>query len=490
MKKIYLLILCALLGTSCEDFLKESSSDQIIPRSVVDYSEFVYGEVYYKMYYENPIHTWLDIMTDDCEDFAKRAALGVDTRIDGFGYYAWQQDPEIPTDASARNDDLSWEVYYHQILISNIVLRDIDEATGTQEAKDALRGECHMIRAYAYYMLVNLYGEPYDPATAATAAGVPVNNLVGVANEQFARASVAEIYRIIDNDLRDGIRFLEAGDGKNTIYRWNLAAACVFASRVALYMQNWDDAVSWADAALALNSKLWNLEDKNTNNLSAYFLCKDNPEILYTYGDYNITYFATLAKGVFPTSADLKSLYVTGDLRYGANNGHFIRNQGSTFIGGGKRYVQYKYYNRDETLVFGSAIRTAEALLNRAEAYSHRPADLQKAIDDLNTLRHERFTTAAYKLLTLTDQADVIQKVRDERRRELCFEKHRWFDLRRWGRPQIVHKFTPVLGDASTTVTYVLEENDPAYTLPIPRKVMDRDLDIKNIVRPERNPVN
>ena len=51
-----------------------------------------------------------------------------------------------------------------------------------------------MIRAYAYYMLVNLYGEPYDPKTADKAVGVPVNGLIGVENKKFKRESVAAIY--------------------------------------------------------------------------------------------------------------------------------------------------------------------------------------------------------------------------------------------------------------------------------------------------------
>jgi len=52
-----------------------------------------------------------------------------------------------------------------------------------------------------------------------------------------------------------------------------------------------------------------------------------------------------------------------------------------------------------------------------------------------------------------------------------------------------VHTFTPVLGDATTTVTYVLEENDPAYTLPIPKEVLQKDAELVDIQRPERNPV-
>ena len=103
-------------------------------------------------------------------------------------------------------------------------------------------------------------------------------------------------------------------------------------------------------------------------------------------------------------------------------------------------------------------------------------------------IRRNRFTPETYKDLTAGTQEDVITDVRDERRMELCFEGHRWFDLRRWDRPSITHTFTPDIENPDIVETYILEENDPAYTLPIPEEVYERDTDIENISRPARNP--
>ena len=113
---------------------------------------------------------------------------------------------------------------------------------------------------------------------------------------------------------------------------------------------------------------------------------------------------------------------------------------------------------------------------------------LQNAMDDINMIRRNRFTPETYKELTAASQENVITAVRDERRMELCFEGHRWFDLRRWDRPSITHTFTPDVKNPTVLETYVLEENDPAYTLPIPEEVYERDTDIENISRPVRNP--
>ena len=124
--------------------------------------------------------------------------------------------------------------------------------------------------------------------------------------------------------------------------------------------------------------------------------------------------------------------------------------------------------------------------MNRAEAYAHTN-ETQKALDDINNLRQNRFTAEDYTPLTAAN-GDILTLIKQERRREFCFEQMRWFDLRRWGCPRIEHVFSPIEDDYNTHVTYVLEENDPAYTLPLPYAVKQYDT-VEDIVRPQRSPV-
>ena len=62
MKKL-IYIIVVVLFSSCGDFLEGSSQDLIIPKTVKDYSEFLFGEGYIRN--NTSIHTYLDIMTDD-----------------------------------------------------------------------------------------------------------------------------------------------------------------------------------------------------------------------------------------------------------------------------------------------------------------------------------------------------------------------------------------------------------------------------------------
>ena len=116
----------------------------------------------------------------------------------------------------------------------------------------------------------------------------------------------------------------------------------------------------------------------------------------------------------------------------------------------------------------GFAWRTAELYLNRAEAYAEKyaagdAASGAKAVDDINALRKKRIASASYIDYSLSNAEDLIQFIRAERRRELCFENpHRWFDLRRSTRPR--------LEKVLDGTRYVLEENDAAIHWPFRKK--------------------
>ena len=72
----------------------------------------------------------------------------------------------------------------------------------------------------------------------------------------------------------------------------------------------------------------------------------------------------------------------------------------------------------------------------------------------------------------ITDQEELLEFIKDERRRELCFEGHRWFDLRRWGMPEITH----VWHESQTeSRVYRLQEKDLMYTVPIPDEAIQEN---------------
>lgn len=72
---------------------------------------------------------------------------------------------------------------------------------------------------------------------------------------------------------------------------------------------------------------------------------------------------------------------------------------------------------------------------------------------------------------------DLLTFYKEERRRELAFEDHRWFDLRRYGMPEITHVYQG--SESEIPATYVLPQGGDRYVLPIPRSVLDKNYNLE-----------
>ena len=129
-------------------------------------------------------------------------------------------------------------------------------------------------------------------------------------------------------------------------------------------------------------------------------------------------------------------------------------------------------------------MRVAELYLNRAEANIHRYLENKEeslrvsALADLNFLRSFRYDTRNESYTNVDYSGDeLLEFYKEERRRELAFEDHRWFDLRRYGMPEITHVYQG--SESEIPVTYVLEQGSERYVLPIPRSVLDKNYNLE-----------
>ena len=143
-------------------------------------------------------------------------------------------------------------------------------------------------------------------------------------------------------------------------------------------------------------------------------------------------------------------------------------------------------------------LRTAEAYLNGAEAAAYL-GDERTARELLEALRVKRWDREKYEPIQKTGEA-LVTEIRDERRRELCLEGHRWFDLRRYmvcekyPFTKEIQKVYYVYDDSGNQIiekrVYKLEKNDPAYTLPIPYEVLDYNTGMEDNPHPQRSYVS
>ena len=76
-----------------------------------------------------------------------------------------------------------------------------------------------------------------------------------------------------------------------------------------------------------------------------------------------------------------------------------------------------------------------------------------------------------YVEVDIQDGNDLLTFCLKERRCELSFEDHRWFDLRRQGMPQITHVYIDT--DNGAEMEYVLQKEDSRYALVIPSEIRE-----------------
>ena len=346
--------------------------------------------------------------------------------------------------------------------------------------------------------MVNLFGEPYN--YNKDALGVPLKLTSAMENKEIPRNTVKEVYDQILKDLTEAENIYESLPENMQFrrdYRTNLPMVQLLRSRVLLYMEDWKNAAIYAQKVI--NNENFSLIDLKSLPAKTekqpyynFISMESSSECIWVFGSIN-SYLNFLDASLnvledpsnplgdskytykqFNASPELLTAYVEEDLR---KENYILkgRNKENSIIYPDGYYPYGKFAISSEYAAvsgndFAYAFRLSEAYLNLAEAAAN-DNDPKTALDALNTLRSYRFEEGVEEISGLTGTA-LVERIRLERRLELCYEGHRWFDLRRYGMPSFSRTWK--VGGVAVQ-TYQLLEKDPAYTLPIPQEVLDRN---------------
>jgi len=492
LKHIIFLLVLLIVSASCKKFLEERSQTLQYVTSYTQLDELLVGEAYMANDNTFPQNVtgkylpWLNVMDDDITEAVMFKAYP-DTREQVFGMYTWQSKPFTNALYSPVQDD-TWTRFYKHINATNIIATKAAEMNDNPAQLKRIRGEALFLRAGYYFYMVNLYAKAYNPATAATDLGVPLKTTEFVETALSVRASVDAIYQQIIADLNEAEQDLTGVTAKS-LYHADVNAVNLLQSRIYLYMQNWNASVAAANKVISRKPRLYNLATYQSK--TSFFTVK-SPEALFNQGTNAMVYLQyENGYSTFKPTDELMGLYAQNDLRRIA----FFE------IDSRGKYRYTKVYRSSLTNTTPEAyysdnffMRNAEAYLNLAEASAMLGNDGQ-ANTALNTLRQARFLAADYQPVNLTATA-LVSFIRDERRRELCFEGHRWFDLKRYSvntrypfSKSISHPYSlAIIGSAALQATLILLPDDAAYLIPIPDQAMEfnRGSLVQNPERPDR----
>ena len=351
---------------------------------------------------------------------------------------------------------VNWGTSYVAINRANLILRSLPNVTAAQATKDAIEGQCLFLRGLLYFDLMRAYAyTPKAIVTAQNLGGVPLLT-EGVSDLDKitlpARASIDDCYKQITTDLTSAITKLT--NTNTTFVRPFFAsrgAAQALLSRVELYKGNWADVVRLSTEALA--SGVGVFITTPAGYLSAWRAAQ-HPESMFEISfqvaenigvnlSLQTTYTTLRTLGVRTTTAGFGDLVPTATLltdlgitRTGdvVTRGLDVRAQlyelGTT--GRGPAEIECTKFlgksgqvNQDNVPV----IRISEMYLNRAEA-NYELGNFAAALTDVNLIRVRSGLTAL--AATVTGPA-LLEEVLRQRRLELAFEGHRFFDLKRRG---------------------------------------------------------
>ncbi len=496
MKNPYRHIAIALLcGTvwGCSDFLEQKSKDLVIPVKISQYKEILQGDGYFKSLASN--YDFIMSMTDDIEyydcTYAGISYSGTPTSaISSYEFcYKWADEIE-----AGPFKDNCFTYIYNQIMVANCCIKAANDPTleGTEQEREVLLGQASLQRAFGYFMLANIYSKPYDASTPNELC-VPLITDPTPKTGGYERATMQEIWKTITTDITTSLDCLK-NKNINNKYEYSYPAALILASRIALFMDDMDKAITYGEEFrnLATGYALFDISDKTlgtasliaaTDRTVVNFLQIANTEIVLPFGGTSATnaYYTMFtgngtAPAFFrPSKTGLINSYENGDNR---RKYWFFVSDGTTE--GYDLYLSYRYftvlcdspmkYDGSDNAVYKGqfALRSGEVYVTLAEAYARRndSGDKDKAIAALNALRQKRFAAANYVAKVAGDfasQQTLIDFTLAERRRELCFEElHRWWDMRRLGMQEITH----VWGQSGDV--YKLQAGDNGFVLNFP----------------------
>ena len=348
-----------------------------------------------------------------------------------------------------------WNYFYNISSAANFAIESMDSfaaaissEAGLQQVEEC-RGEARIIRAYAYFNLVRVFGT------------VPIIDRTMTAAElaSAGAASADEVYDFIYGDLDAAIATVPE---THTDYkgRYNKYTAMALKAKAALYRGDWNEAARLTDAIIAsgrysLMSRFKDAFNVENEGGSESLMEIESSDMGQTTGGLPLCYYAFIQgprgnKEPFqgwgfkvPSQALVDFFDSRGDeVRKGVTL--LVRGEttpeGDTILDicpnpyyNGKVYVPSKYNSRSFN-AYGldhnmRLIRYADVLLMFAEAMA-QGASVSLASGYTADMALDEVRARA----GLQSVPATLDNIYDERRAELALEENRFFDLVRWGR--------------------------------------------------------
>jgi starch-binding outer membrane protein, SusD/RagB family len=383
---------------------------------------------------------------------------------------------EFSENASDNEVNNLWAACYTAINRANLFLDGMaaggDAVAGTDAAR--FNGEARLVRAMAYYSLMQFFALPYTDGNGAK-PGVPLR-LTGIKGGGFndlARSTTAQIYTQILDDLNFAETNLSSNNGTadlNTT-RAHKNTAIALKTRVYLSMANYPAVVTEANKIVSANAPftatsgvahalqadiavVFNNYSTTESIFSMPFTANDAPGGQNSFGHYYMPNGVGGAAGIFY----LNPVGIYGDATWTAAD-----KRRTSFIidNGGKQWLT-KFDSPGPFLDWAPVIRYPEVLLSLAEALARTTNSVDtRAVALLNAVRNRSDASTSFTPASFANATALIDAILKERNIEFLGEGIRSLDILRL-KADFPAKSIPGLTVSAVSIT------NPAYVWPTP----------------------
>jgi len=467
MKKINLILFLLCLATvSCKDFLEEAPLDELSASQDFKVPNHAYSAV--NSLYRNGAPQLFDggVYSGSEAMIGQYMSGFFDNEYKGQEIHV-QNTQQLTLNGTNLSSYLGgiWDDLYRGISRANNAIKNIPTTPGlTEKEVKTLTAEARFFRAYAYYYLVRMFGEvplvtePYE----------------SLENLYVSRASVKEVYTLIESDLKYAIDEGELPETSmvNSGKRITKGAAATVLAEVYLTMSGFPlQENRYADAAAraryVINSGVYSLEQHDLVNnavdpansaynklrrsdaspIEAVFLheyavgISESPYPQYSYTNtkpINVKY--SLTNGAYqPVPEFLAGYDATNDLR--RQEKQYFHTSITLPNGSVQTFQPTPYFWHDDAALFETAssgkdfviYSYADVLLIAAEAIAQSEGVTAEAVNYLTQVRGRAYwktpTALITAQLTTLPAPSFVEEVWKERYRELVFEFKLWFDI-------------------------------------------------------------
>lgn len=360
---------------------------------------------------------------------------------------------------------------------ANAILENIEKfPAGT--FKDNVKGQALAVRALVYFDMTRTYSKTYLNASA-TDSTMPYVTTTESTNLP-SKEPVKGFYDKVIADLESAKTLVGTTNG---VSRANKNSVSGLLSRVYLYKGDWAKTISSATEALGATPNVTSRTDFPkiwTDETNSGVLWKVANTTLDNINSQGVNYYQTVSgqkKSEYVVPKSVRQLFTSTDIRTTA----YIET--SSFNGVSYNHV-IKYNSRPSPGVAGvvdaKVLRSAEVLLNRAEAY-YRSGDEPKAKTDLKLLKSNRYSSYDPAADDALSGQALLDEILLQRRLELAFEGDRFWDLKRRNLPVLRNATEGEKADGTGTpyVFATLNAGDYRFQLPFPVEEINFNTNLK-----------